>query len=127
MWHACKDEKKSVIGVQTTEEVKINMVNTARAMMQENKIRVLRDLACAGKRKGLKNLEKSSSARNLLAEQLKRLQQKIKPAKDVFGTSKAKISGKMGSYQDDIAIAFLLGVHWTLKHTFGGGIPIVKS
>lgn len=126
MWHACRADKTNMVGVMTTEEVKINMVNTARSLLEEKRLRVLRDTICEGRRNGLRGLEKSASITRLLAEQLKRLQQRIKPARDVFGTTRAKISGKMGSYQDDLAIAFLFGLHWTMQHIFGGGIPITR-
>ena len=103
------------------------MVNTARALLMEKRIAVLKDVVCAGRRKGLTEpLEKSTSICRLLSEQLKRLQQRIKPGKDIFASNKAKITGKMGSYQDDLAIALLFGVHWLMQHSFGGGIPITK-
>lgn len=102
------------------------MVNTTRSLLQQNRVRVLRDVACAGKRKGLQGLAKSASATQLLAEQLKRLQQKTKTARDIFGKSQSKITGKLGSHQDDLAIAALLGIHWATAHHISRALPIMS-
>lgn len=103
------------------------MVNTARNLLQQNKIKVLKDVICAGKRKGLQGLAKSASVTQLLADQLKRLQQKIKTPRDIFGKSQSKITGKIGSHQDDLAIASLLGIHWACAHHLSRALPIMAS
>ena len=82
MYHGCKSEKEKLIGLHTSEEVKINMVNTARNLLQQGRIKITKNVVCAGKRKGLEGLAKSASVTRLLADQLKRLQQKIKVRED---------------------------------------------
>ena len=127
MYHGCKSEKEKIIGLHTSEEVKINMVNTARTMMHQKRIKILKDPVCEGRRKGLQGADKSASILRLFGEQLKRLQQKIKTPKDIFGRSKSKITGKVGNYQDDLAIASLLAVHWATAHHVSKALPYFAS
>ena len=122
--HGCKDDSKKVVGVMTTEEVKINMVNTARAMMHQKKLAIENELVCVGKRRGLKGEARAASVGRLLGDQLKRLQQRVKSAKDVFGKSQSRITGKVGAHQDDLAIAFLFGVHWAMAHATANRLPL---
>jgi hypothetical protein len=122
--HGCKDEARKVLGVSTTEEVKINMVNTARNMMARDRLAIRSDLVVAGSRKGLVGDARRASAIRALGEQLKTLQQKVKGARDIFGRAKAKISGKIGAANDDVAIAFLFGVHWATAHRSAGRLPL---
>lgn len=124
MMHACKDDSKKVVGVMTTEEVKINMVNTTRALMQQKKLAIEHELVCVGKRRGLQGEARTASVGRLLGDQLKRLQQRIKSAKDVFGKSQSRITGKVGAHQDDLAIAFLFGVHWAMAHATANRLPL---
>ena len=127
MYHGCKSEKEKLIGLHTSEEVKINMVNTARNLLQQGRIKIMKNVVCAGKRKGLQGLAKSASVTQLLADQLKRLQQKIKVPRDIFGKTQSKITGKIGSHQDDLAIASLLGIHWACAHHISRALPIMAS
>ena len=127
MYHGCKSEKERLIGLHTSEEVKINMVNTARNLMHQKRIQVLKDPVCAGKRKGLEGSEKSASILRLFGEQLKRLQQRVKTPKDIFGSAKSKITGKVGNYQDDLAIASLLAIHWACAHHISKALPMFAS
>lgn len=124
--HACKDESCKVVGVSTTEDVKINMVNTTRALMQQKRILLMKDLVCEGRRRGLEGEAKCTSVARLLGEQLKRLQQRVKSARDIFGKAKAKITGKVGSHQDDLCIAFLLCVHWATAHASANKLHLKK-
>jgi hypothetical protein len=124
MLHACKDDSRKVVGVMTTEEVKINMVNTARTLMQQKKLAIEQNLVCVGKRRGLTGAARQASAIRLLGEQLKRLQQRVKSAKDIFGKSQSRITGKIGAHQDDLAIAFLFGVHWAMAHVTANRLPL---
>ena len=103
------------------------MVNTARNLLQQGRIKIARDLVCAGKRKGLEGLAKSASVTRLLADQLKRLQQKIKVPREVFGKAQSKITGKIGTHQDDLAIASLLGIHWACAHHISRALPVMAS
>ena len=127
MYHGCKSERERLIGLHTSEEVKINMVNTARNLMHQKKIKILKNPVCEGKRKGLQGSEKHGSILRLFGEQLKRLQQRVKVPKDIFGKSKSKITGKVGNYQDDLAIAGLLAVHWACAHHISNALPFFAS
>ena len=127
MYHGCRSDKEKMIGLLTSEEVKINMVNTARNLMHQKRIQILKSPVCQGHRKGLQGAEKSASILRLFGEQLKRLQQKIKTPRDIFGKSKSKITGKVGNYQDDLAIAALLGVHWACAHHLSKALPYFAS
>lgn len=122
--HACKDDSKKVVGVMTTEEVKINMVNTARSLMHQKKLAIENNVVCAGRRGGLTGVARPASVIRLLGDQLKRLQQRVKTAKDIFGKAKSKITGKIGAHQDDLAIAFLFGLHWSMAHATANRLPL---
>jgi hypothetical protein len=102
------------------------MVNTTRSLLQRKKIKIIKNVVCAGDRKGLKNEEKSASVIRLFSEQMKRLQQKTKVPRDIFGKAQSKITGKIGSHQDDLAIAALLGIHWASAHQYSKALPIMK-
>ncbi len=124
--HGCKDESKKVVGVSTTEQVKENMVNTARSLMHQRKLCVHRDVVCEGRRRGLEHDAKCASVIGVLGEQLKRLQMRTKPGKDIFSKTKSKISGKVGAHNDDLAIACLFTIHWACAHTHANRLPLKR-
>lgn len=116
------------VGLSTTNEVKMRMVQTTNALMTAGRIQVFRRLVCAGNRHGIEGDDKrAASVVGLLREQLKRVHQSIRPPTSVHSEPKTTISGKSGTKQDDLAFSFMLGVHWALGSIKAPGSVLLRA
>jgi len=92
-------------GVLTTEEIKHGMCTLTNTMLREQRINVLKPLLSE---------DPGGNARRL-HEQLTVYSLQFKEAQNVFGKTRAALSGKVGGMKDDVVIAMQLGIYYSAE------------
>jgi hypothetical protein len=95
-------------GVPTTKPIKENMVFLVESLLDDDRIKIIENLATTGSRNAIsqKGFSTSADMVRLLHTQLGYL----------FYDDKKHITGKLGpGFKDDLAMAFMLALYWSNK------------
>ena len=110
-----RNEKSGKIGVVTTNEVKLNAVHMARYALHKQKVYFYHTFVTVGRRSFKPSAEKQlpETIIFLWQKQMNVFREETLPPKTPFGRTKRICHGKIGRNEDDLAIAFLLGMYWS--------------
>ena len=120
--HIGTSSAKGVIlrGVRTSNENKLMMAVTCRVLLQREHIVFWKHFVCCGKRGGLKDREdRVEDVLSIFRDQMNHMRQYTKFTNGMHGFDTVFISGKGGGRNDDLALAFMLGAHWSQAHMKG--------
>ena len=120
-----KDHKSGNVGVITTAETKENGVLLLQSALQDSRIK--RSARCFSIGNSAWVTQAATSAEERFSVcvqdilvQLSRFKKVVKEGNDIFQKTKIEYSGKDGASQDDLVMAYIIGVFFITRFSNGG-------
>ena len=119
-----KDEKSGMVGVITTSQTKENGVLLLQSILQDGRIMRAENCLTVGNSAWVQQAATNIEGRfdvcvQDILMQLSKFKKVVKEGNDIFQKTKVEYSGKDGASQDDLVMAYIIGVYFITKFSNG--------